>query len=266
MSKVIIVTGASSGLGFAIASYLSQKGNIVYGTSRSIQNSGQNFKTLAMDVCNADSVKQAVDSVLKEQGRIDVVINNAGLGIAGAVEHLDLNDVQKVFDTNLFGVVRVCQAVLPAMRKNKQGVIVNISSIGSEMGLPYRGAYSASKAALDRITEAMRMEVKKFGISVCTIQPGGIITDINKNRIMSPLPSTSPYKESFERTYQIINASVSQGLSADDFGPVVENIINSKRIKRSYRVGKSKEKLSVIIKKFFPDFVFEKIITNHYKI
>jgi NAD(P)-dependent dehydrogenase (short-subunit alcohol dehydrogenase family) len=266
MSKVILITGASSGLGYAIADYLAGKGNKVYGTSRSIRNEGQKFKTLAMDVCNSASIHEAVSQVLKEEGRIDVVINNAGLGIVGAVEHLSMTDVDRVFDTNVMGVLRVCQAVLPSMRKNRAGRIINISSIGAEFGLPYRGSYSASKAALDRLMEALRMEVKNFGIEVCTIQPGGIITDINKNRIMTQMPEGSPYKESFDRTYEIIHASVSLGLTAQSFGPVVEKIINSSRLKRNYRVGKTTEKLSVLIKKIMPDFVFEKIIMNHYKI
>lgn len=266
ISKVILVTGASSGLGFAIATYLADKGHIVYGTSRSIKNEGQNFRTLAMDVCNPASIAQAVAAVLKEQGRIDVLLNNAGLGIAGAVEHLSSVDVERVFDTNVLGMVRVCQAVLPSMREKKAGVIINISSIGAEMGLPYRGAYSASKAALDRITEAMRMEVKNFGVKVCTVQPGGIVTDINKNRIMSPMPDGSAYKQSFERTYDVINQSVSGGLSAQSFGPVIEKIIHSESVRRNYRVGKPTEKLSVLIKKWLPDYIFEKIIMNHYKV
>jgi NAD(P)-dependent dehydrogenase (short-subunit alcohol dehydrogenase family) len=110
------------------------------------------------------------------------------------------------------------------------------------------------------------MEVKNYGVKVCAIQPGGIITDINRNRINSPMPTNSPYKESFDRTYEIINASVSSGLTALSFGPIVEKIINSKNIKSNYRIGKPTEKLSVFLKMILPDFLFEKIIMNHYKI
>lgn len=266
MSKVVLITGASTGLGYAIADYLAGKGYKVYGTSRSIKNEGQKFQALAMDVCDANSIEAAVKTILAKEGKIDVLINNAGLGIAGAVEHLSLPDVSKVFDTNVLGVLRTCQAVLPSMRKNHSGIIINISSIGAEFGLPYRGGYSASKAALDRLMEALRMEVKNFGIQVCTLQPGGISTDINKNRIQSPMPSGSPYKESFDRTYEIINASVSLGLKPEIFGPEVEKIINSTKVRRNYRIGKTTEKLSVLVKKLVPDYVFEKIIMNHYKI
>lgn len=266
MSKVIIVTGASSGLGLSIANFLHKKGHIVYGTSRSIKQEDVSFKTLELDVCKDESVKNAIELIIKEQGRIDVVINNAGLGIAGAAEHLSLPDVTKVFETNFLGVLRVCQEVLPFMRNQKAGLIINISSIGSEMGLPYRGAYSASKAALDRLTEAMRIELKNFGVQVCILQPGGIKTDINKNRVTSPMPHDSPYKESFNRTYQIINESVSLGLDTEFFGPFIEKIIHTKKVKRTYRIGKPAEKFSIFIKKVFPASVFERIIENHYKI
>ena len=266
MPKIVLITGASSGLGAAIAGYLSVKGYIVYGASRSLPQVQPAFRPIVMDVCDEKSVRQAVDTILQEQGRIDVLINNAGLGIAGPVEHLLLTDVKRVFDTNVFGMLRACQAVLPSMRKNQSGLIINISSIGSETGLPYRGAYSASKAALDRLTEALRMELAPFGINACYLQPGGIMTDINKNRVTTPLPAGSPYKESFERCYGIVNASVSQGLDTGVFGPVVEKIIQARKVKRCYRVGKPMEKLSVFLKRALPGKTYDNLISNHYKV
>ena len=134
------------------------------------------------------------------------------------------------------------------------------------MGLPYRGGYSSSKAALERLTEALRMEIKTFGVQACLVQPGGVKTDINANRVMSPLPADSPYKESFDRCYSIVNDSVSLGLPAAIFGPKIEEIIQAEKLKRVYRIGKTNEKLSVIVKRLMPDFIFEKIIMNHYKI
>jgi short-subunit dehydrogenase len=263
---VIIVTGASSGIGKVMAVHLAKHGHIVYGTSRSIKNQSNAFYSLEMDVCNEDSVLTGINRIIHEQGRIDAVINNAGIGMAGVPESLSINDAEKVFNTNVLGVIRVCEAVLPIMRKNKSGRIINISSIAAEMGLPYRGIYSASKAAVQRYTEALRMEVKKFGIEACTVQPGGIATDINTNRLISPIPSNSPYKESFERTYDIINHSVSKGMAAEKFGPYIEELLNAAKLKRNYRIGNGSEKLSVLIKKIMPDYVFEKIISNHYKL
>ncbi|HEY4147668.1 MAG TPA: SDR family oxidoreductase [Chitinophagaceae bacterium] len=266
MPKVVLITGASSGLGASIAAYLSVKGHIVYGASRSLPQGSTAFKPLVMDVCSEKSIQGAVDAVIRQEGRIDVLINNAGLGIAGPVENLSVSDVQRVFDTNLFGLLRTCQAVLPGMRANKSGLIINISSIGSETGLPYRGAYSASKAAVDRLTEAMRMELAPFGIQACYLQPGGIRTDINKNRITTALPSGNAYKESFDRCYAIVNASVSQGLDTELFGPVVERIMSTKKVKRFYRIGKPMEKISVFLKRALSDTMYEKLISNHYKV
>jgi NAD(P)-dependent dehydrogenase (short-subunit alcohol dehydrogenase family) len=266
MSKVVLVTGASTGLGESICNYLHSKGYIVYGTSRNIERETKKFNAINMDVCNEENIQQVISSIVQKEGRIDVLINNAGLGIAGPVEYLKLDDVQRVFDTNVLGVIRTIQAALPYMRKKRSGLIINISSIGSETGLPYRGAYSASKAALDRITEALRIELAPFGIQACYLQPGGIKTDINRNRIAMPLTTENVYKESFERGYNLINESVSSGLDTDVFGPVVEKIIHTKEVKRCYRVGKPMEKLSVMLKRMLPEKVYEKLISNHYKV
>ncbi len=266
MSKIVLITGASSGLGASIAAYLCTKGYKVYGASRNLPKINPAYKPVVMDVCNEKSIQDAVNAIMQAEGRIDVVINNAGLGIAGPVENLLLNDVQRVFDTNLFGMLRTCQAVLPGMRAARSGLIINISSIGSETGLPYRGAYSASKAALDRLTEALRMELAPFGIQACYLQPGGIQTDINKNRITTPLAAGNAYKESFDRCYDIVNASVSKGMDTEVFGPVVEKIIGSKKVKRCYRIGKPMEKISVALKRTLPDHTYDKLVSNHYKV
>jgi NADP-dependent 3-hydroxy acid dehydrogenase YdfG len=266
MHKVVLVTGASSGLGEHLANYLTDKKYIVYGTSRSITQEGRRFKTLQMDVCDAKSVEEAIARIISEQGRLDVLINNAGLGLATPFEHTHMQEIERLFDTNVKGVVRTCQSVLPIMRNQKSGLIIQISSIASEFGLPYRGLYSASKAAVERFTEALRMEVKKYGIQACIIQPGGIQTDIGKNRLMSLIPSHSPYHQSFQRTLEIINGSVSQGLPPETFGPILEKIILAKRVKRVYRVGKLTEKLPVWLKVILPASLFERILLSHFKV
>lgn len=264
--KVILITGASSGLGETIALYLHQKGYTVYGSSRKIEGLNFPFHKISMDVCDSNSVQNAIHQIIEKHGRIDVVINNAGLGLATPFEHVRMEEIDRLFDTNIKGVTRVCQAVLPHMRKQQSGKIINISSIGSEMGLPYRGFYSASKAALDRITESMRTELKKYGIQACVVQPGGIQTDISKNRLSSPVPEDSPYKESFARTHEIINGSVSKGLRTEVFGPALEKIIQAKTLKRKYRIGKFTEKLSVFLKNNLPSSWFDGILIGHYKI
>ncbi|MCU0429254.1 MAG: SDR family oxidoreductase [Cytophagaceae bacterium] len=264
--KVVLVTGASSGLGETIARYLHAQQYVVYGTSRKIEAMDFPFRKLNMDVCDSHSVTKAVERILSEQGRVDVVINNAGLGLATPFEHVRMEELDRLLDTNIKGVLRVSQAVLPIMRKQGSGKIINVSSIGSELGLPYRGMYTCSKAALDRMTEALRIELKPFGIQACLLQPGGIQTDISKNRLSSPIPDDSPYKESFNRTLQIINDSVSKGLPTEAFGPVVVKLIEAKRLRRKYKVGKFTEKLSVILKGILPSHWFEGILSSHYKV
>lgn len=264
MSKVILITGASTGLGESVATYLAGRGYTVYGTSRS-KTAANGFVMLPMDVTNTDSVRQTVEQIIAQTGRIDVLINNAGLGIAGPVEALPLDEVERVFDTNVLGVIRAVQAVLPGMRQQKSGLIVNISSIAAEAGLPYRGAYSATKAAVDRLTETLRLEVASFGIQICSIQPGGVRTDINKNRIRVSLPSDNVYKETFERTYELIDQSVEEGLDASVFGPLLDQIINTSSVARIYRIGKPLEKVSVLLKRLLPIGLYERMIRNHYK-
>ncbi|MDB5232728.1 MAG: oxidoreductase [Chitinophagaceae bacterium] len=266
MAKTILITGASTGLGETIGNYLSKKGHTVYGTSRTIEGQARPFHTLNMDVGNKESIDKAVQQIIAAHGRIDVLINNAGLGIASPIETVSIEDLQNVFDTNVTGIVRTCQSVLPHMREKKSGLIINISSIAAETGLPYRGIYSATKAAVERITEAMRIELAPFNIHICSVQPGGTKTDINKNRLKVTLPEDNVYKENFERTYELINKSVSNGLEPEIFAVLIDQIINSSKVKACYRVGKPVEKISVLLKKFLPATMYENMVKNHYKI
>lgn len=264
MSKVVFITGASSGLGLSIAAYLSKQGHIVYGTSRKAQADTEGIRMLVADVTDSQSIDSAIAQIIAEQGRLDVVINNAGLGIASPIETVTIDDVQRVLDTNVTGVIRVVQAVLPLLRKQGYGLFINISSIGAEMGLPYRGVYSASKAAVDRITEALRTELAPFGVQACIIQPGGVRTDINKNRIKVELPEGNVYKQSFDKTYELINQSVAGGMEAEAFGKLIEQIMQEENVKALYRLGNRTEKLSVLLKRLLPATMFENMIRKHY--
>jgi len=264
MSKVVFITGASGGLGLGVAQYLVKRGYIVYGTSRRPQTVTGGIRMLVADVTDSRSVEACISQIINEQGRLDVVINNAGLGIASPLETVSIADVQKVLDTNIIGVIRVVQAALPQMRLQQSGLIINISSIGSETGLPYRGVYSATKAAIDRLSEAMRMELTGFGIQVCIIQPGGVKTDINKNRIHTDLLMGNVYKNNFDIAYEMINKSVDQGLDVKVFGELVFNILQQQKVKAVYRVGTRIEKLSVLLKRVLPSSYFEKMVRKHY--
>ena len=264
MSKVVFITGAAGGLGLGIAQYLANRGYTVYGTSRRSQAVIDGMKMLVADVTDGPSIEACISQIVNEQGRLDVVINNAGLGIASPLETVSIADVQQVLDTNITGVIRVVQAALPQMRLQRSGLIINISSIGSEIGLPYRGVYSATKAAVDRLSEAMRMELTGFGIQVCIIQPGGVKTDINKNRIHTELITGNAYKNNFDIAYEMINKSVDQGLDVKVFGELVFHILQQRRVKAVYRIGTRAEKMSVLLKSILPSSYFEKMVRKHY--
>ena len=192
----ILITGTSAGIGFTLAEYLGKKGHTVFGLSRKMVVSPY-FKTIPTDITDNTQVQNAITEVLKTEKRIDVLINNAGMGMVGSVEDSTQEEILKLFNLNLVGSVQMMTAVLPKMREQKMGKIINVSSIGSEMGLPFRGFYSASKSALDKVTEAIRYEVSPWKIDVCTLHLGDIKTKIAENRVKTEV--SEPYKKTFEK-------------------------------------------------------------------
>jgi len=266
MSKVILVTGGSSGLGASICTYLASKGYKVYGTSRSVMDDAPGFKFIQMDVTNKGSVQKALDEVVSKEGKIDVIINNAGLGMAAPIEEGTETDIEKLFDTNFKGVVNVMQSVLPQMRQQKSGLIINITSIAAEISLPYRGFYCASKAAVEKITESLRMEVKDYGIKACTFQAGDIKTNINANRLTATVSEGSAYSTVFNRINSEIHADVNNAVDPVFYAEKIYGIINSSIIKRTYVEGRFVQRLSRFLSRILPGLWFEKIIMNHYKL
>ncbi len=263
MKKVVLITGASSGLGKELARQLCQRNYRVYGTSRRPKEQPEGYHLLAMDVREAESVEQAVAELIRREGRIDILINNAGIGIAGPLEQLSMENIEKVLDTNVKGVVRSCQAVLPHLRHAGGGKIINISSIGALFGLPYRGVYCASKAAVGLVTEALRMEVRAFGIQACTILAGDIQTNINANRIRDYREDSHAYKTSFERVYAGIDEDVDKGMPAEEVARQVVRIAERQRLKPHYIIGRPLQRLSARLKRLLPGALFEKIIMRY---
>lgn len=264
MSKVVLVTGASSGIGFEIASYLSNKGYQVYGGSRTVLASA-NFTSLKLDVTDDASVEHVVNEIVEKEGRIDVLVNNAGVGSAGAMEKTPISDIKKSFEVNCFGVIRMCQNVLPYMRKQSYGKVINMSTLGSMIGLPFRAYYSSSKGAMDLVTEAMRLEVESFGIQACTIHPGEVKTNIGDHRIVSTSANDETYGRTIKKAFDALNASVNHGKDPKHFGPLIEKIILSKKSKRNYYIGSFNELLGVKLKKFLPYYLYEKILRIYFK-
>ena len=267
-NQIAIVTGGSSGIGEAIAQVLSENGYKVYATSRKPQKTQLNdqFIYLKMDVQNDESVKTAVQEVLTKEGQIDVLINCAGLGINGPIEETPIEMIKTVFETNFFGIVRTTQAVLPAMRKAKKGFIINISSIAGEFGLPLRGYYSASKSSVEMLTEALRMEVKGFGVRVCSVQPGDFATNISANRPTAEVLESSAYRPMFDKINEQVNEEVGNAKDPIEVGEGILKILQKKSPQVRYRIGPFMQKLSVKIKKIVSGKIFEKIIMNHYKL
>ncbi|WP_339609810.1 SDR family oxidoreductase [uncultured Planktosalinus sp.] len=267
MSKVVCITGASSGIGKSIGEYLTVKGFQVIGSSRNPENYKESiFPLFKLDVRDTNSVNKFVDQVISEKGRVDVLINNAGMGITGPVEETPEEEIQGVFETNFYGPVRMIKAVLPTMRLQQSGLVINVTSIAAYMGLPYRGFYSASKSALEITTEALRMETKQFGIEFTNVAPGDFATNIASGRYHVPLVKNSPYREAYGDTLELMNAHVDDGKDPKEMAKAIFKIIISKHPKVRYKVGDFMQKTSVVLKKSLPGKMYEKMLMNHYKL
>ena len=267
MSKVVLITGGSSGIGKAIGEFLFHKGFTVYGTSRNPEKVAHSiFPLIALDVRNVESIKEAVAKVISLSSQIDVVINNAGVGITGPLEEIPTEEIKNNFETNFFGPIEVIKAVLPQMRAQKSGLIINITSIAGYMGLPYRGVYSASKGALEIATEAISMEVKNFGIHLVNVAPGDFTTNIASGRYHAPVVSGSAYEVSYGNTLKMMDEHVDSGSNPDEMAVAIFEIIQNKNPKLHYKVGAFMQKFSIVLKRILPDRVYERMLMNHYKL
>ncbi|CAM3880789.1 MULTISPECIES: SDR family oxidoreductase [Flavobacterium] len=267
MSKVVFITGASSGIGKAIGEFLLDKGFTVFGTSRNPERiKDSKIELVALDVRNVESIKTAIKQVIEKAGRIDVVINNAGVGITGPLEEIPTEEIKNNFETNLFGPIEVMKAVLPQMRLQKSGLILNITSIAGYMGLPFRGVYSASKGALELVTEAMNMEVRSFGIRIANVAPGDFATNIAAGRYHAPVVKGSAYEKTYGSVLEMMDSHVDSGSNPNEMAEVIFKIINEPNPKIHYKVGVFMQKFSIVLKRILPDTIYEKLLMNHYKL
>lgn len=266
-SKVILVTGSSSGIGKTCAEYLSSKGFKIYGTSRNPRNGNNGHEMINMDVRETESVHQAIQHILSREPGIDVVLNNAGIGIAGPIEESSIEDVKQQFNTNFYGTIRVCKAVLPVMRKQGSGLIINCSSIAGTMGLPFQAIYSASKFAIEGMTEGLRMEVRKFGIDVTLIEPGDFKTNFTLNRKkVKNARKDSAYKPQFDNTLAIMEHDEMNAPSPEKIAQLVHKIIQTKSPKVRYTVGSPTQRFAAQLKRILPSKLFEWIIMDNYQL
>jgi NAD(P)-dependent dehydrogenase (short-subunit alcohol dehydrogenase family) len=267
-NEVVLITGGASGLGKATGQYLASRGYRVYGTARNPERypGFDLFPLLRMDVRQEASVKAAVEALILREGRVDVLINNAGVGITGPLEETPPEAMADAFETNFYGPLRVIRAVLPHMRQRGQGFILNITSVAGYMGLPYRGGYSASKGALGIITEAYRMEIRDFGIRMANLAPGDFATNIAAGRYHCPVLEGSPYGEAYQRTLGLMDQHVASGKDPVVLARKVYYILQQRRPKVHYTSGSALQRLSLALKKILPDKIYERLLLNHYKL
>ncbi|MCO4821056.1 MAG: SDR family oxidoreductase [Flavobacteriaceae bacterium] len=267
MSKVVLITGGSSGIGKTVGEFLQNKGYRVYGTSRNPDRyPDSKIELLALDVTDLDSISNCVKLLLDKEDSIDVLINNAGAGITGPIEETPDIEIKRNFETNLFGPINIIKAVLPKMRAQNSGLVINVTSIAGYMGLPYRGIYCASKGALELITETFRMELKSFNIEMTNVAPGDFATNIAMGRFHAPVLENSPYKKWYGDALKLMNTHVDEGKDPQVMADIIYKIILIDKPKGRYKVGEFMQKFSIVLKRILPNKVFEKMLMKYYKL
>lgn len=245
MTKVILVTGASSGIGYDAAQALAAQGHRVYAAARRVERmeplKADGIVPLKMDVTDENSMREGVQAILEAEGRIDALVNNAGYGYFGAIENVPLEEARRQLEVNVFGLARLCQLVLPSMRKQGSGRIVNISSVAGKTVLYFGGWYHVSKYSVEALSDALRMEVKPFGIDVALIEPGGIRTNwgiIAADHLAESSKGT-PYEKEALREAQSMRKAYSMRLLSKPtvVAKAICRAVNSRRPRARYRVG-----------------------------
>ncbi len=268
MKKVILITGISSGFGKHTATLLARAGHQVYGTVRKPAEIDPIVNILQMDLTKTKSFASAINEIMLNEGRIDVLINNAGMHSGGPIETLPIETIKLQMDTNFLGLVHLIQAVLPIMRNQGSGTIINFGSIGGLMGLPFQAFYSASKFAVEGFSEALRMEVKQFNINVVVINPGDFHTSNSANRrgFLAPSGDNDPYQTQFTKTLSIIEKDEAKGWSPEILAKKILQIVECKKPKQRYIIASFEQKLAVRLKYMLPAKIFRKILEDHYGI
>ena len=267
--KTCLVTGASSGIGYATALELLRAGYTVYGVARRVDKMDAirvaGGHVLAMDMKSEADMERVVSTIINEQGRIDVLMNNAGTGLHGSIEETPLDQARTLFEVNLFGLARLTQLVLPHMRKQGSGTIVNVSSIGGEIALPLGVWYYASKHALEAFSDTLRQEVKRFGINVVIIQPGIIKTDFENNTAdeLRAISGHGPYKslaEAMAKRGETLLGEEKKGSDPIVVAQAIRKAIESPRPKPRYVVGHAAGIL-LRLNRYLPVRLFDRMVT-----
>jgi NAD(P)-dependent dehydrogenase (short-subunit alcohol dehydrogenase family) len=258
-----LVTGASSGIGNAIATHLASLGHRVYGTSRHPRAvpAPPGVEMIALDIDDDASVAAGIATLLAAPGHLDAVVNNAGWALMGAVEDTAIAEARAQMETNFFGVLRVCRAVLPIMRAQGGGHIVNISSLGGVFGMPFGGIYSASKFAVEGLSEALRLEARPFGIQVVLIETGDFQSELPaKRRIAAAAGGASAYRSVFERYKAKQAKDEAKARSPQPVARLVARILDDPAPKARYSVGMADQRMVLPLKRLLPGRLFERIL------
>ena len=263
---IILITGITSGFGEAMARQLCAAGHTVYGTHRNAKDFIPGVTYIKADVQDEAQVAAAVQQVVDAAGRIDVFINNAGMGIGGPLEFTSLQDAQRQMDVNFMGLVRCVHHVLPVMRKQGGGTIVAFSSIGGLMGLPFQGMYSASKFAIEGYCEALRLETKALGIKVVVIEPGDFATAFTAQRKSVAEPEAYEVYKTYAESLASIEKDETTGLKPDFLAAKIVKIVTKKNPRYNYVISTFVQRLSVFLKRILPAPLFAKILGSYYKL
>jgi NAD(P)-dependent dehydrogenase (short-subunit alcohol dehydrogenase family) len=281
--QIALITGSSSGIGFETSLLLARNGIYTYATMRNLSKSQEilditkkeclPLKVLTLDVTDEKSTQKAVDIVMYEQNRIDILVNNAGYSLVGALEQISMDEIKEEFETNFFGIIRLIRKVLPLMRKQRSGRIINVSSLAGRIGLPLASAYVSSKFALEGLSESLKYEVQDFGIYVILIEPGVIKTNFIKNLKIGKQVITFengdvntssadlPYAEITQKRISAFKPRFEKGSSPKEVADTILEAVTSDNPKFRYIVGQDASKL-MDIRKNTSDEEFGKIVMN----
>jgi short-subunit dehydrogenase len=269
---VVIITGASSGIGKYLGSFLAEQGYKVYGTSRHPEhdksvsdNEDVFFKVIKLDITDEKSVDAAINDVIIKEGKIDILINNAGSGLAGAIEDTSLDEMKRQFDVGLFGVHSMCRKVLPFMRSQGKGLIINIGSVAGLISLPFQSMYSSSKFALEAYTESLRIELKPHGIRATVVEPGDTKTSFSKNRLFSEQSKSvdSAYFDRFKKSIAVMENDEANAPGPQKVVKAIYSIINKKNPPVRKTIGVANI-IFAILRRILPSSIGEFIVSKIY--
>ena len=265
-NKVVLVTGSTSGFGNAISGILAQSGYTVYGSFRTTAGKQPLVRYIKMDITKPEDVKAGVNFILEKENRIDILIQNAGIGIAGPIEEANADEISLQMETNFSGSVHAIQSVLPSMRMRKEGTIIIIGSIGGKVGLPFQGFYSASKFALEGLAEALRMEVSSYNIKIIMINPGDFKTSFTRNRQLQAFSPNGNYSEQFRKSLDVIEKDENSGKDPIILARKIKNILSKKSPAQRYVIASPIQKLAMYLANYLPGKIYRILISDHYKV